>query len=148
MNSFHKVDLSESVLKNLKTLGFSQMTEVQQKSLPLILSGADVAVQAKTGSGKTVAFGLGLVEKVDPSKKQATSLVLCPTRELATQVAGEIRKLARMIENVKVLTLCGGSPMRAQIHSLEFGANILVGTPGRVLAVSYTHLTLPTTPYV
>ncbi len=133
MASFDKMELSPEILKNLESLDFHQMTEVQEKSLPLILKGRDVAVQAKTGSGKTIAFGLGLVAKIDHSKKLPTSLVLCPTRELAAQVAGELRKLARMIKDVKILSLCGGTPIRSQMSSLEFGANIIVGTPGRIL---------------
>lgn len=108
------------------------MTAVQAESLPTILQGKDVIGQAKTGSGKTAAFGLGLLNALDVKRFCIQSLVLCPTRELADQVAKEIRKLARAIHNIKVLTLCGGMPMGPQIGSLKHGAHIIVGTPGRV----------------
>ena len=108
------------------------MTDIQAQSLPLILAGQDVIGQAKTGSGKTASFALGLLNKLDVKKFRVQSLVLCPTRELADQVAKEIRQLARAIHNIKVLTLCGGMPMGPQIGSLEHGAHIIVGTPGRI----------------
>jgi len=108
------------------------MTSIQQLSLPEILSGKDVIGQGKTGSGKTAAFGLGLLQKLDVKSFKAQSIVLCPTRELADQVASEIRKLARAIHNIKVLTLCGGAPFGPQIGSLEHGVHIVVGTPGRI----------------
>lgn len=108
------------------------MTAIQQQSLPAVLDGNDVIAQAKTGSGKTVAFGLGLLHKLEVERFCIQSLVLCPTRELADQVAKEIRKLARTIHNIKVLTLCGGLPFGPQIGSLAHGAHIIVGTPGRI----------------
>lgn len=108
------------------------MTEIQQQSLPAIIEGKDVIAQAKTGSGKTAAFSLGLLQALDVKRFRVQALVLCPTRELADQVAKEIRTLARGIHNIKVLTLCGGTPMGPQIGSLEHGAHILVGTPGRI----------------
>ena len=108
------------------------MTEIQAKSLPAILAGQDVIAQGKTGSGKTAAFGLGLLNKLQVKKFRIQTLVLCPTRELADQVAKEIRKLARAVHNIKVLTLCGGTPFGPQVGSLEHGAHIIVGTPGRI----------------
>ena len=108
------------------------MTPIQALSLPVVLSGKDVIGQGKTGSGKTAAFGLGLLQKLDVKAFRVQSLVLCPTRELADQVASEIRKLARSIHNIKVLTLCGGAPFGPQIGSLAHGAHIIVGTPGRI----------------
>ncbi len=108
------------------------MTPIQAESLPPVLDNKDVIALAKTGSGKTAAFGLGLLQKLDVKRFRVQSLVLCPTRELADQVAKEIRKLARTIHNIKVLTLCGGMPFGPQIGSLEHGAHIVVGTPGRV----------------
>ena len=108
------------------------MTPIQAQSLPLILDGKDVVAQGKTGSGKTAAFGLGLLQNLVVKKFRVQTLVLCPTRELADQVAKEIRRLARAIHNIKVLTLCGGSPLGPQIGSLEHGAHIIVGTPGRI----------------
>jgi len=109
------------------------MTPVQAQSLPLILAGRDVLAQAQTGSGKTAAFALGLLAKVDVAAYYIQGVVMCPTRELAEQVAEEIRRLARSQANLKVLTLCGGVPARAQALSLQHGAHIIVGTPGRVL---------------
>ena len=108
------------------------MTPIQEQSLPHILDGKDVIAQAKTGSGKTAAFGLGLLERLNVRSFRVQSLILCPTRELADQVSKEIRKLGRSIHNIKVLTLCGGMPFGPQVGSLEHGAHIIVGTPGRV----------------
>lgn len=109
------------------------MTPIQAKSLPQIIAGKDLIAQAKTGSGKTAAFGLGVLQNLNVKRFRVQAMVLCPTRELADQVAKEIRKLARGIHNIKVLTLCGGLPMGPQIGSLEHGAHIIVGTPGRIL---------------
>lgn len=109
------------------------MTPVQAQSLPAMLAGQDVIAQAQTGSGKTAAFALALLAKLDVTSFDIQSLVLCPTRELAEQVAEEIRRLARSQPNIKVLTLCGGAPSRVQTQSLLHGAHIIVGTPGRVL---------------
>ncbi len=131
-NAFSSTQLSPALLDNLTSLGYDQMTEIQAQSLPLMLQGKDVIAQAKTGSGKTAAFGLALLHNLNVKRFRVQALVLCPTRELADQVAVEIRKLARAIHNIKVLTLCGGAPMGPQIGSLEHGAHIIVGTPGRV----------------
>lgn len=109
------------------------MTPIQAQSLPEILQGKDIQAQAKTGSGKTAAFGIGLLDKLDTKTYKTQSLVLCPTRELADQVSKEIRRLARPLANTKILTLCGGSPMGAQLASLEHQPHIVVGTPGRIL---------------
>jgi ATP-independent RNA helicase DbpA len=130
--AFSSLELHDSLLKNLDTLGYMTMTPIQAESLPYILKGKDVIAQGKTGSGKTAAFGLGLLNKIDVRRFQIQSLVLCPTRELADQVTKEIRRLARAISNIKVLTLCGGTPFRPQADSLEHGAHIIVGTPGRI----------------
>ncbi len=108
------------------------MTSIQEKSLPHILSDSDIIAQGKTGSGKTATFGLGLLNKLDVNVFHVQSLVLCPTRELADQVANELRRLARTIPNVKVLTLCGGLPFRPQAASIANGVHIIIGTPGRV----------------
>ncbi|WP_220719486.1 ATP-dependent RNA helicase DbpA [Agarivorans litoreus] len=129
---FSTLALHPDLLKNLETLGYSSMTPIQAQSLPLILEGKDVIAQGKTGSGKTAAFGLGLLNALKVKRFRIQTLVLCPTRELADQVAKEIRKLARSIHNIKVLTLCGGMPFGPQIGSLEHGAHIVVGTPGRI----------------
>ena len=109
------------------------MTPIQAQSLPDILNGKDLLAQAKTGSGKTAAFAIGLLNKLEVQTYQTQSLVLCPTRELAEQVSNEIRRLARSIPNTKLLTLCGGKPMAPQLASLERAPHIVVGTPGRIL---------------
>ncbi len=129
---FSSLALHPALLENLTTLSYHQMTPVQAQSLPPILAGQDVIAQAKTGSGKTAAFGLGVLQKIRPKSFAVQALILCPTRELADQVAGELRKLARALPNIKILTLCGGSPFGPQLGSLEHGAHIVVGTPGRV----------------
>ncbi|MCG8314728.1 MAG: ATP-dependent RNA helicase DbpA [Pseudomonadales bacterium] len=131
--TFKVLPLSPNMLENLNTLGYSQTTPIQAESLPAILQGQDVIAKAQTGSGKTAAFGIGLLERLNPRYFGCQALVLCPTRELADQVAREIRRLARAIDNVKVLTLCGGQAMGPQISSLQHGAHIIVGTPGRIL---------------
>ncbi|WJG09835.1 ATP-dependent RNA helicase DbpA [Aliiglaciecola sp. LCG003] len=130
---FNTLPLKAELLANLETLGFTQMTEIQAQSLPKILAGKDVVAKAKTGSGKTVAFALGLLNSLEVERFRIQALVMCPTRELAEQVAEEIRRVGRMIENMKVLTLCGGTPMGPQIGSLSHGAHIIVGTPGRIM---------------
>ena len=109
------------------------MTPVQEKSLPFILENKDLIVKAKTGSGKTAAFGIGLLQKLQVKKFRIQSLVLCPTRELADQVAKELRMIAKFTHNIKILTLCGGVAFGPQVGSLKHNAHIIVGTPGRVL---------------
>ncbi len=131
-SSFTSLKLHPDLLRNLSSLGYQQMTPIQAQSLPHILAGKDVIGQGKTGSGKTAAFALGILENLNVKAFRVQSLVLCPTRELADQVAKEIRKLARTIHNIKVLTLCGGMPFGPQVGSLEHGAHIIVGTPGRI----------------
>ncbi|MGY8774280.1 ATP-dependent RNA helicase DbpA [Spongiibacter tropicus] len=130
--SFHTLPLAAGLLDNLASLGYRDMTAIQAAALPRILAGSDLVGQAKTGSGKTVAFGLGLLNKLEVKRFAVQGLVLCPTRELADQVARELRKLARGVHNVKILTLCGGMPFGPQVGSLAHGAHIIVGTPGRV----------------
>ncbi|QIL85783.1 ATP-dependent RNA helicase DbpA [Vibrio sp. HDW18] len=132
-NSFAALNLKPELLANLETMGFATMTPIQAQSLPAILNQQDVIGQGKTGSGKTAAFGLGVLSNLNVKRFRVQALVLCPTRELADQVATDIRTLGRTIHNIKVLTLCGGMPMGPQIGSLEHGAHILVGTPGRIL---------------
>ena len=125
--------LSEALQANLQQLGYLQMTPIQAASLPPALQGHDIIAQAATGSGKTAAFGLPLLRQLNPRWFAVQALVLCPTRELADQVTTEIRRLARAEENIKVVTLCGGIALRGQRASLEHGAHIVVGTPGRIL---------------
>ena len=130
---FSALPLAEATLANLAQLGYHQMTPIQAASLPAALAGQDLIAQAQTGSGKTAAFALALLAKLNPRWFAVQALVLCPTRELADQVSAEIRRLARAQDNVKVVTLCGGVPLRGQRASLENGAHIVVGTPGRVM---------------
>jgi len=129
---FASLDLNAALVDNLASLGYTEMTPIQAQALPPILANKDVIARAKTGSGKTAAFALGLLNKLDVKRFRVQTVVLCPTRELADQVATEIRKLARGIHNIKVLTLCGGVAFGPQVGSLEHGAHIIVGTPGRV----------------
>jgi len=132
LSPFSTLKLNPALLENLSSLGYKGMTPVQRQSLPHILEGKDIIAQGETGSGKTAAFGLGLLEKLEVKRFTVQSLILCPTRELADQVTKEIRKLGRSIQNIKVLTLCGGMPFGPQVGSLEHGTHIIVGTPGRV----------------
>ena len=131
-NAFATLPLTANMLANLDSLGYHTMTPIQARSLPVILDRRDLIAQAKTGSGKTAAFGIGLLHRLNPTWFAIQGLVICPTRELADQVANELRRLARFAENIKILVLCGGAPMRPQIASLEHGAHIVVGTPGRL----------------
>lgn len=134
MTSFAELNaLPAEQLTNLNELGYLTMTPIQAAALPAILAGKDVRAQAKTGSGKTAAFGLGLLQGIDVKQFKTQSLILCPTRELADQVANELRRLARYLPNIKVLTLCGGTPFSIQRDSLLHPAHIIVATPGRLL---------------
>ena len=131
--SFEILPLNREILSNLKTLGFLEMTPIQEKSLPFILEGKDIIAKAKTGSGKTAAFGLGILSSINQKFFSPQALILCPTRELAEQVSTEIRRLARFTSNIKIQTLCGGSSEYHQERSLSHGTHIVVGTPGRIL---------------
>ena len=131
--AFSALHLKTPMLKNLASLGYAEMTPIQAHSLPLILAGKDVIAKAKTGSGKTAAFGIGLLSRMEVTSSRVQALVLCPTRELADQVGKELRRLARFTDNIKILTLCGGVPFGPQLGSLEHGAHVVVGTPGRLL---------------
>lgn len=132
MPSFSQLGLSEPMLANLSRLGFENPTPIQSGALPHALAGKDLIAMAQTGSGKTAAFGIGLVERLNPRRFSVQGLVLCPTRELADQVAKSLRELARARDNVKILSLCGGVAIGPQIGSLSHGAHIVVGTPGRI----------------
>ncbi len=130
---FSSLPLSPALLQALASLNYEQMTPIQALSLPPILQGLDVIGQARTGSGKTAAYGLGLLSRVDPTLQKVQALVLCPTRELADQIAGEIRRLARCLPNIKLTLLSGGIAKRPQLASLERDPHIVVGMAGRVL---------------
>jgi len=135
MNSdnFSSLPLSKDMISNLQKIGYTDMTPIQKEALPLILNNKDIIAQAKTGSGKTAAFGIGILQRLDVKKFFIQSLVLCPTRELAHQVASELRNIAKFTHNIKILTICGGSAFYPQLNSLRHSAHIVVGTPGRVL---------------
>ncbi len=124
--------LPQALITNLEQLGYKTMTPIQEATLPTLLDGRDIIAQAKTGSGKTAAFGIPLIDSIDTKRYNPQAMILSPTRELADQVAKELRRLGRYRENLKILILCGGTPMRPQIASLERGAHILIGTPGRI----------------
>ena len=130
---FSSLPLKPELLQALDSLSFTAMTPIQAQSLPPMLAGRDVIGQARTGSGKTAAYGLGLLSRIDPSLQRVQALVLCPTRELADQIAKEIRRLARCLPNIKLTQLSGGISQRPQLASLEFEPHIIVGMAGRVL---------------
>jgi ATP-independent RNA helicase DbpA len=132
MTEFTALELSPELRQALDVLAYTRMTPVQAASLPPILAGRDVTAQARTGSGKTAAFGLGLLSRLAPESGQVQALVLCPTRELADQVGKEIRRLARFMPNIKVSVFCGGVPLRPHLASLVHPPHVVVGTPGRL----------------
>jgi ATP-independent RNA helicase DbpA len=132
-HSFDELPLSPAMLATLQQLDYLTMTPIQAASLPIALEGHDLIAQAKTGSGKTAAFALPLLTRLNPRRFAVQAMVLCPTRELADQVTQEIRRLARGAENIKIVTLCGGTTLRPQRDSLEHGAHVVVGTPGRIM---------------
>ncbi|MAD07427.1 MAG: ATP-dependent RNA helicase DbpA [Gammaproteobacteria bacterium] len=132
-NLFSELALKPQLLTRLNAMGFDTMTPVQAASLPSLMAGKDVIAQASTGSGKTAAFALACLQRLNSAAFHVQSLVLCPTRELAEQVAQSARDLAKNLANTKILTLCGGVPLGPQIGSLQHSAHIIVGTPGRVL---------------
>ncbi len=133
MDLFSSLPLSAPLQQVVAELGFTQLTPIQAQSIPVLLQGKDLIGQSQTGSGKTAAFALPILQKLDPARRSLQALVICPTRELGAQVAVEIRKLARRVQGVHVLELAGGQPVRPQLLALEKGAHIAVGTPGRLL---------------
>ena len=131
-DDFASLPLSPALLQGVAALGYERMTPIQAQGLPALLEGRDLIAQAPTGSGKTAAFGLGLLHRLDPADGRTQALVLCPTRELADQVGRQLRKLAFAIPNLKVSVLCGGMPLGPQLASLEHAPHVVVGTPGRL----------------
>jgi len=130
--AFDSLKLPTAMLDTLQQMGYASMTPIQAEALPLILQGDDLLAQSRTGSGKTAAFGIGLLAPLNPQFFGCQALVLSPTRELATQTATALRSLARGLPNIKIITLCGGTPFGPQAASLEQGAHVIVGTPGRI----------------
>jgi ATP-independent RNA helicase DbpA len=133
MNTFKELALPDDVLNNLSSLGYTQMTPIQSASIPVILEQKDIIAKAKTGSGKTLAFALPLILKLKEKQHHPQALIIVPTRELCEQIAGQCKEIARYKSDVKVVTLYGGTSLTQQVASLEKGADILVGTPGRLL---------------
>jgi len=133
MISFNDLSLPTEVLANLTSLGYKTPTPIQKASIPHIRENRDIVAKAKTGSGKTLAFALPLILKLDENEHFPQALIIAPTRELSEQIAGECRKLAQYKKDVKIITLYGGTSLTKQVASLEKGADIIVGTPGRLL---------------
>lgn len=130
---FEELYLDERILRAVKDMGFEETSPIQAKAIPVQMEGLDIIGQAQTGTGKTAAFGIPLLQKIDPKSKKLQAVALCPTRELAIQVADEIRKLAKYMHGVKVLPIYGGQDIVKQIRSLKDGTQIIIGTPGRVM---------------
>ena len=130
---FEEMGLSEEIQKAVRYMGFEEASPIQAKAIPAMISGIDLIGQAQTGTGKTAAFGIPILEKVDPKLKKLQAIVLCPTRELAIQVADEIRNLSRYMHGIKVLPIYGGQDIVKQIRSLKSGTQIVIGTSGRVM---------------
>ena len=121
------------ILQAVERMGFSEMTEVQEKTLPVMLSGRDVIAKAPTGTGKTCAFGIPLVQRIDPARAVPQAVVLAPTRELAQQIAGDLEDLAHFLPEIRVACVYGGADMQKQINRLKKGCQIVVATPGRLM---------------
>ncbi len=141
--TFDSIPLRPELHEAIAHVGFEELTPIQAAALPPMLQGLDVTGQASTGSGKTAAFGLALLQSLDLDQAGTQALVLCPTRELADQVAAELRSLAQRITNTRILSLCGGHPLQSQRKDLARGGHIVVGTPGRIgKLISGGHLDL------
>ncbi len=138
ITTFSDLNLSEPILRALSDMGFSAPTEIQARAIPAILAGPDVIGKSHTGTGKTVAFGVPSVMSTKPTGETQV-LVLCPTRELAQQAEGEIRKICKYLEGIRVLAVYGGDPITSQIRQLKRGVEIVVGTPGRVMDLMRRH---------
>lgn len=130
---FEELQINERILRAIEDMGFEEASPIQAQSIPVALSGRDIVGQAQTGTGKTAAYAIPMLQKIDPSLKKVQAIVLCPTRELAIQVAEEIRKLAKYMSDIKVLPVYGGQEIVRQIKALKTGVQIIVGTPGRVM---------------
>ena len=130
---FDELQLDERILRAVADMGFEEASPIQAQAIPVQMEGRDIIGQAQTGTGKTAAFGIPLLQKVDPKSKKLQAIALCPTRELAIQVADEIRRLAKYMHGVKVLPIYGGQDIVKQIRSLKDGTQIIIGTPGRVM---------------
>ena len=130
---FEELGIEPKILRGITDMGFEEATPIQSKAIKVILEGKDIVGQAQTGTGKTAAFGIPMLQNIDPKSKALQAIVLCPTRELAIQVAEEIRKLAKFLHGIKVLPIYGGQEISKQIRSLKAGTQLVIGTPGRVM---------------
>ncbi|KPU44754.1 DEAD-box ATP-dependent RNA helicase CshA [Oxobacter pfennigii] len=130
---FEELNLSKEIQKAIQDMGFEEASPIQSQAIPHLLEGRDVIGQAQTGTGKTAAFGIPLLEKVEPENKKLQVVVLCPTRELAVQVSEELRRLSKYKRDIKVLPIYGGQPIDRQIIALKKGVQVIIGTPGRVM---------------
>lgn len=131
--NFKDADINDNILRAVEEMGFETMSPIQEQAIPILLAGKDIIGQAQTGTGKTAAFGIPMIQNVDPSLRKLQGIVLCPTRELAIQAAEEIRRLAKFMHGIKVLPVYGGQDISRQIRALSQGVQIVVGTPGRVM---------------
>lgn len=131
--TFEELGLCPEIERAVRFMGFEEASPIQAKAIPAIISGKDIIGQAQTGTGKTAAFGIPLLQKIDPKNKKLQAIVLCPTRELAIQVADEIRNLAKYMHGIKILPIYGGQDIVKQIRSLKNGTQLIIGTPGRVM---------------
>src|SRR3990172_9477978 len=130
---FEDLHLSKEMQKAVNDLGFEEATPIQYQTIPSILEGKDVIGQAQTGTGKTAAFGIPTLEMVDPESRKVQAVILCPTRELAIQVAEELKKLSKYKKGIEIVSIYGGQPIERQINGLRKGVQIIIGTPGRVM---------------
>jgi ATP-dependent RNA helicase DeaD len=131
--NFKELKISENIMKAVDDMGFEEATPIQTQAIPFLMEGLDIIGQAQTGTGKTAAFGIPLLEKISPNKRALQAMVICPTRELAIQVSDEIKKLSKYMKQVNVLPVYGGQPISRQMHALRKGVQVVVGTPGRVM---------------
>lgn len=130
---FEEINLSSEIQKGIAAMGFEEMSPIQSQAIPIIMEGKDIIGQAQTGTGKTAAFGIPILEMVQEEEKNVQVLILCPTRELSIQVAEEIGNIGKYKKGIKVIPVYGGQPIDRQIRSLKRGIQIVVGTPGRVI---------------
>jgi len=133
MANYSELNLSEEIQKAIDRMGFTEMTEIQEKAIPVMMEGHEIIAKAPTGTGKTCAFGVPIIEKIDTQANQVQAVILCPTRELCTQITEELRQLAFFRPEIKVVAVYGGQPIDRQIKALKRGAQIVVATPGRML---------------
>ena len=145
---FEELNLESSIIKAVQEMGFEETSPIQAKAIPIVLEGKDILGQAQTGTGKTAAFGIPLLQRINAKDKHLQAVILCPTRELAIQVAEEIRKLAKFMHGIKVLPIYGGQDIVKQIRSIKAGTQIVIGTPGRIMdhmnrkTVKFDHVTM------